>query len=119
MKKQDVIRDLNTIRKNAAMSKDAITSVMIDGESKSPYNGNVDLGYINKPVSTSAFSSMYLSPNIYYRNTSTGLSSLTISLYGVSNNIMNEYFVEFTTRSSGTTVSFPSGVKWVDGITPT
>jgi hypothetical protein len=63
---------------------------------------------------------MTLSPNIYYRNTSTTLSSLTITLGSVSNsNIINEYFVEFTTSSSGTTVSLPSTIKWANGETPT
>ena len=97
-----------------------VTSVKVDNVSKSQSSGVVDLGYINKQLSTSTSSSMTLSPNIYYRNTSTSLSSLTITLGSVSNsNIINEYFVEFTTRSSGTTVSFPSSVKWIDGITPT
>ena len=77
-------------------------------------------GSANKQLSTSTSSSMTLSPNVYYRNTSTSLASLTITFGSVSNsNIMNEYFVEFTTRSSGTTVSFPSSVKWADGVTPT
>ena len=118
--KQDVISDIDTIRTNAANYKGTVTSIKIDNVSKSPSNGVVDLGYINKQLSTSTSSSMTLSPNVYYRNTNTSLSSLTITLGGVSNsNIINEYFVEFTTRSSGTTVSFPSSVKWVDGITPT
>ena len=77
-------------------------------------------GSANKQLSTSTSSSMTLSPNVYYRNTSTSLSTLTITFGSVTNsNIMNEYFVEFTTRSSGTTVSFPSSVKWADGVTPT
>ena len=119
VKKQDVIRDLNTIRKNAERSKDAVTSVIINDESISPYNGEIDLGYINKPLYTSTSSAMYLNPNTYYINTSVK-SSLTIYLNSVSNSdIMNEYFVEFTTSSSGATVSFPSSVKWIDGITPT
>ena len=100
--------------------KGTVTSVKINGTTKSPSSGVVDLGYINKQLSTSTSSSMTLSPNIYYRNISTSLSTLTITLGGVSNsNIINEYFVEFTTRSSGTTVSLPSTVKWSDGETPT
>ena len=63
---------------------------------------------------------MTLSPNIYYRNTSTSLSTLTITLGSISNsNIINEYFVEFTTSSSGTTVSLPSTIKWANGEAPT
>ena len=142
--KQDIISDIDTIRSNAANYKGTVTgvkingftkspsssgtvdigsvatSVKINGQSKSPSSGVVDLGYINKQLSTSTLSSMSLSPNIYYRNINLSLSSLTITLGSVSNsNILNEYFVEFTTSSSGTTVSLPSKVKWVNGSAPT
>lgn len=97
-----------------------VTSVKVDNVSKSPSSGVVDLGYVNKKLTTSTSSSMTLSPNIYYRNTNTSLSTLTITLGSVSNsNIINEYFVEFTTSSSGTTVSLPSTIKWANGETPT
>lgn len=141
--KQDIISDIDTIRTNAANYKGTVTGVKINGSTKSPSSGTVDignvatsvkidnvsktpssgavdLGYINKKLTTSTSSSMTLSPNIYYRNTSTSLSTLTITLGSVSNsNIINEYFVEFTTSSSGTTVSLPSTVKWANGETPT
>lgn len=100
--------------------KGTVTSVKVDNVSKSPSSGVVDLGYVNKKLTTSTSSSMSLSPNIYYRNTSTTLSTLTITLGGASNsNIINEYFVEFTTRSAGTTVSLPSTIKWANGEAPT
>lgn len=100
--------------------KGTVTSVKVDNVSKSQSSGVVDLGYVNKKLTTSTSSSMTLSPNIYYRNTSTSLSTLTITLGSVSNsNIINEYFVEFTTSSSGTTVSLPSTIKWANGETPT
>ena len=118
--KQDVISDIDTIRNNAANYKGTVTSVKIDGVSKTPSSGVVDLGYINKKLTTSTSSSMSLSPNVYYRNTNTSLSTLTITLGSVSNSkILNEYFIEFTTRSSGTTVSLPSSIKWANGVTPT
>jgi hypothetical protein len=118
--KQDIISDIDTIRTNAANYKGTVTSVKVDNVSKTPSSGAVDLGYVNKKLTTSTSSSMSLSPNIYYRNTSTSLLTLTITLGSVSNsNIINEYFVEFTTRSGGTTVSLPSGIKWANGETPT
>lgn len=118
--KQDVISDIDTIRTNAANYKGTVTSVKVDSVSKNPSSGEVDLGYINKQLSTSTSSSMTLSPNIYYRNTNTSLSALTITLDSVSNsNIINEYFVEFTTSSAGTTISLPSTIKWANGETPT
>ena len=96
------------------------TSVKVDNVSKIPDGGIIDLGYINKQLITSTESSITLSPNIYYRNTNTELSTLTITLGNVSNsNIINEYFVEFTTSSSGTTISLPSTIKWANGETPT
>ena len=96
------------------------TTVKIDNVSKSPSSGTVDLGYINKRYSGITSSSVTLTPNIYYRNTSTSLSSFSFTLGSVSNsNIINEYFIEFTTSSSGTTVSLPSGIKWMNGVTPT
>lgn len=129
--KQDVISDLETIRQGAAKGatalqsyteqyKGTVTGVKINGTTNNPLNGVVDLGYVHKQLSTSTSSSMTLSPNIYYRNTSTSLSTLTITLGSVSNSdILNEYFVEFTTRSAGTTVSLPSTVKWANGTPPT
>ena len=129
--KQDAITDLETIRQGAAKGatalqsyteqyKGTVTGVKINGITNNPSSGVVDLGYINKQLLTSTSSSMTLSPNIYYRNTSTSLSSLTITLGSVSNsNIINEYFVEFTTRSAGTTVSLPSTIKWANGEAPT
>lgn len=118
--KQDVISDIDTIRTNAANYKGTVTDVKINGVNKSQSSGVVDLGYINKQLSTSSSSSMVLTSNIYYRNTSTSLSSLTVTLRAASNTaIINEYFVEFTTSSSGTTVSFPSTIKWANGTAPT
>jgi hypothetical protein len=118
------ITDINT-RLNKSISDinrittSGINSIIVNGVNKTPSNRVVDLGYTDKQLSTSTSSSMTLSPNIYYRNTSTSLSTLTIKLGSVSNsNIINEYFVEFTTRSSGTTVSLPSGIKWANGETP-
>lgn len=100
--------------------KGTVTSVKVNGVTKNQSGGVVDLGYINKQLSTTTSSSMTLSPNVYYRNTSTSLSTLTITLGGTTNNdIINEYFVEFTTSSSGTTISLPSSIKWANGVTPT
>ena len=141
--KQDIISDIDTIRNNAANYKGTVTSitvngssktpssgvvdignvatsVKVDGVSKTPSNGVVDAGYVNKQLITSTESSMTLSPNIYYRNTNTELSTLTITLGSIANsNIINEYFVEFTTSSSGTTISLPSTIKWANGEVPT
>ena len=141
--KQDIISDIDTIRNNAANYKGTVTgvkingssktpssgvvnignvstSVKVDGVSKTPSNGVVDAGYVNKQLITSTSSTMTLSPNIFYRNTSSLLSTLTITLGSIANsNIINEYFAEFTTSSSGTTISLPSTIKWANGEAPT
>lgn len=81
-------------------------------------SGDITIGY--KSLQTSTSNSMTLTPNVYHRNTSTTLSTLTINLGATSDTtILNEYFVEFTTRSAGTTVSLPSSIKWANGETPT
>ena len=80
-------------------------------------SGDITIGY--KSLQTSTSNSMTLTPNVYHRNTSTTLSTLTITLGATSDTtILNEYFVEFTTRSAGTTVSLPSNIKWANGETP-
>lgn len=78
----------------------------------------------NKVLNTGTTSTVTVQPNTYYRNTSTSLSSLTILLaepsYAVgATRYIDEYLIEFTTRSAGTTVSLPSGIKWANGETPT
>ena len=100
-----------------------VTSVRIDNISKTPSAaGVVDLEYINKRFITYVQPevSITLAPNIYYKCTNTSLSSVTFTLGSITNsNIINEYFVEFTTSSSGTTVSLPSTIKWANGEKPT
>lgn len=80
-------------------------------------SGNIQAGH--KPLTTTTATSIALSPNVYYRKTNTS-SSLTITLATATDStILNEYLIEFTTVSSGTTVSLPSSVKWANGETPT
>lgn len=111
---------INSSGGSSSGSGSAITSIKIDNVSKSPSSGVVDLGYINKKVVSETNSSMTLLPNVYHINTNSTLSSLTIRLGNVQNsNIMNEYFVEFTVSKVGTTIGFPSDIKWVDNVTPT
>lgn len=85
--------------------------------------GSGDLGISGsggKSLQTFSGSSITLTPNIYYRcNAATLLSSLTVALATPANtSILNEYFMEFTTSSSGTTISFPASIKWANGIPP-
>lgn len=96
-----------------------VNELIIDNVTISAENGIANLGYINKELVTSTSSSMTLSPNVYYRNTNTSLSSLTINFNSASNDkIINEYLIEFTTSNNGTTISLPSSIKWENGKTP-
>lgn len=105
-----------TYMSDGSTVEDAINNININGG-----GGTIGGGaYVSKQLFTTTSSSMTLQSNVYYRNTSTSLSTLTITLASASDNtILNEYFVEFTTRSSGTTVSLPSSIKWANGVTPT
>ena len=103
---------------------DAKQDTLVSGTNIKTINGTSILGSgdikTNKPLQTSTSTSMTLTPNVYHRNTSTSLARLTITLGAVSDDtILNEYLVEFTTRSAGTTITLPSNVKWVNGTTPT
>lgn len=97
---------------------------LVSGTNIKTINGTSILGSgdikTNKPLQTSTSTSMTLTPNVYHRNTSTSLSSLRITLGSITDDtILNEYLVEFTTRSAGTTITLPSNVKWVNGVAPT
>lgn len=80
-------------------------------------SGNIISGV--KPLITTTDITIELLPNIYYRKTNQS-SSLTITLANEEDStILNEYLIEFTTASAGTTVSLPSSIKWVNGEKPT
>lgn len=117
--KQDIIPDIALIRNNAANYKGTVTSVKVNGVSKTPdSNGAVDVGYKFKQKIESTASSISLAPNIYYVMTSVVTSYIfTLTTLG-NTDFMQEHFVEFTTSSSGTTVSFPTTVKWANGVVP-
>ena len=79
-------------------------------------SGNIISGY--KTVQHISESTISLSPNIYYIKDNSS-STLTITFNAAENNtIMNEYFIKFNTASSGTSVSLPNTIKWVDGQIP-
>lgn len=60
-----------------------------------------------------------LLPNSYYRKINQS-STITITLLPETDpTILNEYFIEFTTASDGTTVMLPSTIKWANGEAPT
>lgn len=101
-----------TYMSNGSTVEDAINSINTGGST------NISIG--NKALSTTTAISMTLTPNVYHRNINTNLSSLAITLGEITDpTILNEYFVEFTTGTAGTTISLPSNIKWVNGEAPT
>lgn len=80
-------------------------------------SGNINLG--SKPLYETTSTNLTLVPNVYYRQTSSNLYSLTFTLGTITDNtIMNEYFIEFSTPSSNTSVTMPSNIAWVNGEIP-
>lgn len=80
---------------------------------------NKEKSISSKPLVTFSATSITLSPNTYYRKTNQS-SSLTLYLEDEGDtSILNEYLVEFTTATNGTTISLPSTIKWSNGEIPT
>lgn len=95
--------------------------IYMGNNSSSPNKIALGINDINPimPLQLSTSSTMQLTPNVYYRNTNTSLTTLIISLKKYdAESILQEYFVEFTTSSSGTTIMMPNTIKWANGETP-
>ena len=91
--------------------------------STNPVQNKVVKSYIdsncNIPVETTTSTSKQLTPNKYCKWTNTP-KSITITLATPTNsNILNNYMFEFTASSSGTTLTMPSTIKWLNGSIPT
>lgn len=135
--KQDKITDLEAIRSGAAKGatalqsyteqyKGTVTGVKINGSTKYPSSGVVDLGTVitshqdisgkmdNISVQNHGTSSTTLSvaPNVLHKWGT--VSILTITLTAPTNtSVYNEYMIQFSSGSTPTTLSVPSTVKWV------
>lgn len=76
------------------------------------------MGY---PLVTTTATTIVAQPNTYYKNTS-AVSTLKIGTAAgkkyYNKNYMKEYFVEFTTGSSGCTLTVPTTIKWLNGEVP-
>jgi hypothetical protein len=87
----------------------------INGES---LLGGDDLKVGHKQLVTTTATKVEMSPNIYYRKTNQ-TATLTLTLITENDStILNEYLIEFTTASGGTTISLPSSIKWANGEVP-
>lgn len=78
----------------------------------------INNNYRKKVVSISSTeTSKTIDANTYYKWGT--MSTLTISLNtNVDSSILNEYMFEFASGSTPTTLSLPSSIKWLNGLTP-
>lgn len=101
-KKQDEIKDLDTIRQNA--SRTIPTKI-------SQIENDINLGSIpvvNHGTSDTIFE---LTPNVFHKWDT--VSELTLTLAEADENIYNEYMFQFTSGDTATTFSVPNTVQWV------
>lgn len=81
------------------------------------YNTLPGKGY---PIKNTSSTTIRLTPNVYTVHSGTP-NSLTLMFgadeYDNTNN-MKEYFIEFTTSSSGCSLAVPTTVKWLNGEVP-
>ena len=95
--------------------------IYMGNNSSSPNKIALGINDVNPimPLQLSTSSTMQLTPNVYYRNTNTSLTTLIIALKKYdAESILQEYFVEFTTSSSGTTIMMPNTIKCANGEAP-
>ena len=106
--------------------KGTVTGVKLNGSTKSPTSGIVDLGTVitahqdisgkkdKIPVQSYGSSSTTLSiaPNVLHKWGT--VSTLTITLTAPTDtSVYNEYMIQFSSGSTPTTLSVPSTVEWV------
>ena len=105
--KQDIISDIDTIRNNAANYKGTVTGVKINGTTKNPSNGVVDLGTVitsHQDISGKQ-DKLVSGTNIKTINGESVLGSgdITITSGNVmavdTGDIINDATVEYTTKS--------------------
>jgi hypothetical protein len=72
---------------------------------------------INRKIINTTEDNITLINNNYYKKTNIS-SAITISLNNDPDDIVTNYCIEFTTSISGTAVTLPSNIKWLNGIMP-
>ena len=71
----------------------------------------------NKQIINTEEDNITLTNNNYYKKINTS-SEITINLEPVENNIVTNYCIEFTTADTGTTITLPNTIKWINGNIP-
>lgn len=104
-------------------SQSAVTEITINGSTKSPTDGVIDLGAVATPVSVVSVSGaspqVAMKPGTFYKFTGspTSFSNVTLAT-PTDNTIMNIYSFSFTAGTDGIDpIDTLSGVEWADGFT--
>ena len=79
-------------------------------------SGNIST---SKPVLEVTGTSISIRPDIYHIKTDQTDSLQIFTITPLDNTIMHEYVIEFTTSTTGTTISLPNTIKWANGQAPT
>lgn len=122
--------------------KGTVTGVKINGATKNPSSGVVDLGTVvtsldgyakktdipsldnyvtietfnnlkTKEESKSNITTLTMAPNILYKLSN--INNLTLTLSSGENNVVNHYMLELYIGDTIPTITFPSNVKWLNG----
>lgn len=130
--KQDRIEDLDAIRDGASKGatalqeeqyKGTVTSVKINGVTKNPSNGVVDLGTISGGITSPLYplrthtmddDNVSINPGEYHMWPAP-MDSLTINLGGSGGGNIARWIFRFWSGNNGTTLTLPGGIRWANG----
>lgn len=146
--KQDIISDIDTIRNNAANYKGTVTGVKINGTTKNPSIGIVDLGTViteHQTLKTINGENIVGSGDITISGGSGGaypevnhgtgdttftltpntfhvwdeVTSLTLNFGSETSGMANEYIFQFVSGPTATSLTLPDSIKWANDNAPT
>ena len=111
--------DIKTVNGSTLIGSGDITVGNITAENTGGEVDDVETPtYAGMPISQITGSSLNLLPNIYYKKTDI-VSSITVFLSpSLDSSSVNEYILEFSSSSTGTSLTLPNTIKWVNGEVP-
>lgn len=102
-------------------SSDAVTGITINGTTKTPTNGIVNLGDVATPVAvvsvTGATPTKTLSPNTFYKFTTPVTSFSGVTLGSATSGIVNIYAFSFIAGADNVSPLL-TGAAWANGFEP-
>lgn len=102
--------------------KGTVTGVKVNGTTKTPSSGTVDLGTVITDISGKAdkiavvnhgtsSTTFTLTPNVLH--VWGAVTKLTITLGTANNATLDEFMFQFTSGSTATNLSLPNTIKWI------